>query len=96
MKEKIRKVGKLLLKWGLIGLVVLIVIKMIMPGEKSKAPKKPVSSAVAANTNPDSWDLSQRREETIQESRELPAASENKQLTLTLPCYRVDGGIMWY
>lgn len=91
MKEKAQKIGKRLLQFGLILLAIVIGLKMIgaSPSKKGGGDSLPAGDPLA-------WDLSQRREPLISEVKELPPASERKWVTLSLPCYKVDNGTMWY
>jgi len=75
----VKRVGKLLVKWGLIGLVVMLMI-WIVAGRI-----EPQSNTV--------WDLSQRKEEVVQEEKILP---KGEWVAITFPCYRTKDGTMWY
>lgn len=91
--ESLKCWGKKLVKWGLIGLVLLIGIKMIA-GKSSKGGEVKPATSIATTDSAQAADLSQRREELISEEVNVPAGQN--WVTISFPCYKVEKGIMWY
>ena len=77
--ERAESVGKFFVKWGAIGLAAAFTLWTVTGWIE---PEKPAR-----------WDLSQRKEEVIQEMKTL---SGGEWVPVTFPCYRAKGGTMWY
>lgn len=86
------------IKFALIAIVTVWGVSLVANAKKAEEskPATPTSvkkTQVVDESGKNAWDLSQRRDEFINESRELtPGVST----TITFPCYRVKGGVMWY
>lgn len=93
--ENLKRWGKNLLKYGLIGLVVIIGIKMIIGKTSKGGEEKPVTAATGKSFA-EGLDLSQRREKMISVETIIPDRKDGKLVPISIPCYKVANGTMWY
>ena len=93
--DKFRKIGLALLKWGAVLLAIAICIA-VFGGGKGVEKNPATTSTESARKYTGECDLSKRTEKSIPATIVLPAVEEGKWVKLSLPCFRVDGGIAWY